>query len=133
MPRKKIVDGVLMDLTAEEEAELAAMAEAHDLDLSFIRQQRNGDLMASDWTQIGDAALGDHTAAEWQTYRQTLRDYPGQSDRLSTLPAWPEDPPTAKATRKVVAGEDARQASLSSGGTEEEAQTAYDTAYAATD
>ena len=133
MPRKKIVDVVLMDLTEEEEAELAAMAEAHDLDLSSIRHQRNGSLAASDWTQIGDATLGDHTAEEWLTYRQALRDYPGQSDRLSTLPAWPEDPPTAKATRKVVAGEDARQASLSSGGTEEEAQIAYDTAYAATD
>jgi len=133
MPRKKIVDGVLLDLTAEDEAELAEMAEAHDLDLSFIRQQRNGSLAASDWTQIGDATLGDHTAAEWLTYRQALRDYPGQSDRLSTLPAWPEDPPTAKISRKVAAGNAAATIVVDDGGTPEEAQAAYDTAYADTD
>ena len=55
------------------------------------------------------------------------------SDRVSTFPAFPEDPPTAKVTRKVVAGDAARQSSLDGGGTAEEAQTAYDTAYAATD
>jgi len=46
---------------------------------------------------------------------------------------WPEDPPTAKVTRKVAAGDAAREASINDGDTEEEAQTAYDTAYAATD
>ena len=132
MPRKKIVDGVLMDLTAEEEAELAAMAEAHDLDLSSIRHQRNGSLAASDWTQIGDATLGDHTAEEWRTYRTALKAIPQNYTRQSTV-VWPEDPPTAKITRKVTAGEAARQSSLDGGGTAEEAQTAYDTAYAATD
>ena len=133
MPRQKVVDNVYIDLTPEEEAELDAMAEAHDLDLSDVRGQRNGLLSASDWTRLDDAALGDHTAAEWATYRQALRDYPAQSDRVSTLPAWPEDPPTAKVTRKKTAGDAARQSSLDGGGTAEEAQAAYDTAYAATD
>ena len=55
------------------------------------------------------------------------------ADRVSTFPAYPEDPPTAKVTRKVVAGDAARQSSLDGGGTAEEAQTAYDTAYADTD
>ena len=131
MPRQKVVNGIYIDLTEAEEAELAAQAEASDLDLGFVRSRRNGRLSSCDWTVLEDAALGDHTKDEWITYRQALRDYPAQSDRQSTLPAWPETPPAAKVTRKVVAGDAARQASLDGGGTAEEAPTAYDTAYAA--
>ena len=132
MARQKVVNGVYIDLTEAEIAELAAMAEAADLDMNDVRSQRNGMLSAADWTQIADAALGDHTAEEWATYRQALRDLPSVYSRVSEV-VWPEDPPTAKITRKVTAGEAARQASIDSGGTAEEAQTAYDTAYAATD
>ena len=132
MPRQKVVNGVYYDLTPEEEAELAAQAEALDLDLGFVRSRRNGRLSSCDWTQLGDATLGDHTAEEWRTYRQALKDIPQNYTRQSTV-VWPEDPPTAKITRKVTAGEAARQSSLDGGGTAEEAQTAYDTAYAATD
>jgi len=133
MTRQKVVNGVYYDLTAEEEAQMDADAEASDLKFDMIRAQRNSMLGACDWTQLGDATLGAHTAEEWATYRQSLRDYPAQSDRRSTLPAWPEDPPTAKVTRKVTAGEAASKSSLDGGGTAEEAQAAYDTAYAATD
>ena len=133
MPRQKIVDGIYYDLTEAEEAELDAQRDEADLDMSPIRDYRTARLASSDWTRLDDATLGDHTAEEWATYRQALRDYPAQSDRISTLPAWPEDPPTAKVTRKVVAGEAARQSSIDGGGTPEEQQTAYDTAYAATD
>ena len=132
MPRQKVVNGVYYDLTAEEEAELVARAEAADLDMNMVRGQRDGMLSAADWTQIADAALGAHTSVEWATYRQALRDLPSVYSRVSEV-VWPEDPPTAKITRKVTAGEAARQASIDSGGTAEEAQTAYDTAYAATD
>jgi len=133
MPRYKIVNNERIQLTAEEEAQMDADQDASDLDLTFVRVQRNSMLRESDWTVLEDASLGDHTKAEWITHRQELRDYPALSDRVSTLPAWPEDPPTAKVTRKVTAGEAARQSSLDGGGTAEEAQTAYDTAYAATD
>jgi hypothetical protein len=92
MARQKIVNGVYYDLTAEEEAALDARAEAADLDLSDIRIQRNGLLAASDWTLMVDSALTDEKKAEWTTYRQELRDYPAQSDRVSTLPAWPTPP-----------------------------------------
>ena len=92
MARQKVVNGVYYDLTAEEEAELAARAEAADLDLSDIRNQRNGMLANSDWTQLGDAPLTDGKKAEWVTYRQALRDYPAESDKVSTLPAWPTEP-----------------------------------------
>ena len=132
MALQKVVNGVYMDLTEAELAQRTADMEAHDLDLNHVRAQRNGMLAAADWTQIGDASLGDHTAEEWRTYRQALKDIPQNYTRQSTV-VWPEDPPTAKVTRKVTAGEAARQSSLDGGGTAEEAQTAYDTAYAATD
>ena len=132
MPRQKVVNGVYYDLTDAEEAELIGRAEASDLDMNMVRGQRDGMLSAADWTRLDDASLGAHTAEEWATYRQALRDLPATYSRQSEV-VWPEDPPTAKATRKAAAGEAARQASVDGGGTAEEAQTAYDTAYAATD
>ena len=93
MARQKVVNGVYYDLTAEEEAELTARAEAADLDMNMVRGQRDGMLAAADWTQLGDAALGDHTAEEWATYRQSLRDLPQTYSRVSEV-VWPNDPPT---------------------------------------
>ena len=132
MARQKVVNGVYMDLTEAELAQRDADMEAFDLDLGQIRSQRNGMLSSSDWTQIGDASLGDHTAEEWRIYRTALKAIPQTYSRVSEV-VWPEDPPTAKITRKVTAGEAARQSSIDGGDTAEEAQTAYDTAYAATD
>jgi len=129
MPRQKVVNGIYYDLTEAEEAELTAMAEAADLDMNMVRSQRNGMLSAADWTQLGDASLGDHTAAEWATYRTALRDVPQTYSRVSEV-VWPEDPPTAKVTRKVTAGNAASTIVIDDGGTAEEAQAAYDTAYA---
>ena len=96
MARQKVVNGVYYDLTAEEEAELDAQREAADLDLNHVRGQRDGQLRGSDWTQIGDAALGDHTAQEWATHRQALRDLPQTFSRVSEV-VWPNDPPTQAA------------------------------------
>ena len=93
MARQKVVNGVYYDLTAEEEAALEAQAEAADLDLNHVRGQRDGQLRGSDWTQLGDAALGAHTAVEWATYRQSLRDLPSVYSRVSEV-VWPNDPPT---------------------------------------
>ena len=132
MARQKVVNGVYYDLTPEEEAELDAQAEAADLDMNMVRGQRDGMLAAADWTQLGDASLGDHTAEEWRTYRTALKAIPQTYSRVSEV-VWPEDPPTAKVTRKVTAGNAAYTASIDGGDTVEEAQTAYDTAYAATD
>jgi hypothetical protein len=129
MPRQKVVNGIYYDLTEAEEAELTAMAEAADLDMNMVRSQRNGMLSAADWTQLGDASLGDHTAEEWATYRTALRDVPQTYSRVSEV-VWPEDPPTAKVTRKVTAGNAASTIVIDDGGTAEEAQAAYDTAYA---
>ena len=92
MARQKVVNGVYYDLTPEEEAELEARADAADLDLSMVRSQRDGMLRSTDWTQVGDAALGDHTAEEWATYRQALRDLPSVYSRVSEV-VWPLSPP----------------------------------------
>ena len=96
MARQKIVNGVYSDLTAEEEAAQDAQAEAFDLDMNHVRGQRDGQLRGSDWTQLGDAALGDHTAEEWATHRQVLRDVPQTYSRVSEV-VWPMDPPAAAA------------------------------------
>jgi len=93
MPRYKMVDSVRIQLTAEEEAELDAQAEAADLDMRDVRRRRDGQLRNTDWTQIGDAALAGHTAEEWATYRQSLRDVPQTYSRVSEV-VWPNDPPT---------------------------------------
>ena len=96
MPRYKIVNNVRSELTAEEEAELDAMAEATDLNMNNVRGQRDSQLRNTDWTQIGDAALGDHTAEEWAGYRQELRDIPQTYSRVSEV-VWPFDPPAEAA------------------------------------
>ena len=92
MPRQKCVNGIYSDMTAEEEAELDAQAEAADLNLSRTRAERDSHLRGTDWTQTIDAPLTADKQAEWATYRQELRDYPAQSDRVSTLPDWPTPP-----------------------------------------
>ena len=69
---------------------------AFSLDMSFIKSPRNGALAASDWTRLDDASLGAHTAEEWATYRQALRDLPATYSRVSEL-VWPNDPPTQAA------------------------------------
>ena len=44
--------------------------------LEILRNKRNALLKESDWTQLNDSPLSDTKKAEWQTYRQTLRDLP---------------------------------------------------------
>ena len=134
MPRQKLIDGVVYDLTQEENDEIDAEILAMDLDFRDTRRMRNNLLDMSDWTQTKDAGLGDHTDEEWVAYRQELRDFPAQSDKVSTLPAWPESPPSAKITRKKAAGVAAYDAAIASDPDDNDAaQAAYDTAYAATD
>ena len=41
-----------------------------------IKEKRNNFLISSDWTQATDSPLSDSKKAEWQTYRQALRDIP---------------------------------------------------------
>ena len=95
-PKYKVVDGEYIELTAEELQELDDRAAAADLDFSMVRMDRDNLLRSTDWTQIADAALGDHTAEEWATYRQELRDLPTGFTKVSEV-VFPDDPPTAAA------------------------------------
>ena len=93
MARTKIVDGVVIPFTPEEEAEWDAMeaeyaAGANDRAAAEIRKERDAKLTESDWTQVADAPV-DQTA--WATYRQTLRDIPAQAGFPNTV-TWPIEP-----------------------------------------
>jgi hypothetical protein len=57
----------------------------------YVRAIRNDLLKASDWTQIPDSPLGDAKKAEWSTYRQLLRDVPGQPGFPDEI-TWPDEP-----------------------------------------
>ena len=103
-PRYKVVNGEYIELTAEEIQELNDRAAAADLDFSMVRHERNTKLSSCDWTQISDASLGSHTAEEWATYRQELRDLPAGFSKVSEV-VFPDDPPTAAAKAAEEAAE----------------------------
>ncbi len=128
-PRYKVVNNEYIELTQSELDELAAQAEAADLDMSMVRSQRDGMLRSTDWTQLGDASLGDHTAEEWRTYRQALKDIPQNHTRVSTV-VWPETPPEEAARLLQEAAQAAYDAVVESGGTIEEAEAAREAALA---
>ena len=61
----------------------------------WMRERRSKLLTSSDWTQGVDSPLSDSKKAEWQTYRQALRDLPdsytdGISNRDDVV--WPTQP-----------------------------------------
>jgi len=96
MARQKVVNGVYSDLTAEEEAAQDAQAEAFDLDLSPIRNRRNGFLDRTDRTQVADFPLGSDSLADWQTYRQELRDLLATAGLRNSNVVWPKSPPITR-------------------------------------
>lgn len=57
---------------------------AHD-----VRAKRDSALNASDWTQTADNPIANKAA--WATYRQALRDIPGQPGFPTTI-TWPQIP-----------------------------------------
>ena len=80
MARNKMVNGVEMALTAEEEtkrdAEEKAWADARPArEMEMIREHRNGLLSATDWTANSDVTM----SAAMKTYRQMLRDIPASN------------------------------------------------------
>lgn len=86
----KAVNGEIIELTAEEIAEIEANkpTEAQILASKWvgIRAERNGKLSATDWRASSDLTLSD----AWKTYRQALRDVPTQSDPDNIT--WPTEP-----------------------------------------
>ena len=59
-----------------------------------IKAKRNQLLSTSDWTQAIDSPLSDSKKAEWQTYRQALRDVPVTNASATSKKTvnWPTPP-----------------------------------------
>jgi hypothetical protein len=79
MAEHKLVDGVQIELTAQEiaqrQAEATAWANgAFDRAMSGLRQRRNVLLSSSDWTVLSDSPLSAELKTAWLEYRQDLRD-----------------------------------------------------------
>ena len=56
------------------------------------RQYRNASLTGCDWTQGEDSPLSDSKKAEWQTYRQALRDFDYSAVTTNHGIVWPTKP-----------------------------------------
>ena len=94
----KMVDGVSVEITAEEIAERLAEesaweAKASDRALRQLRIDRDVLLAQTDINVIADrwAAMSAETQTAWATYRQALRDFPASTSDLLN-PVWPVKP-----------------------------------------
>tara|TARA_R100000773_G_scaffold24877_2_gene21791 strand:+ start:345 stop:623 length:279 start_codon:yes stop_codon:yes gene_type:complete len=71
---KKYVDGVLVDLSAEEISDfnkrLAEIPSKFDMALKDLRNRRNNKLAETDFYALSDVTM----SSEMETYRQELRD-----------------------------------------------------------
>ncbi len=79
MAEHKLVDGVKIELTAQEiaqrQAEETAWANgAFDRAIAGLRQKRNSLIASSDWTVLSDSPLSAELKTAWLEYRQNLRD-----------------------------------------------------------
>ena len=79
MAEHKLVDGVAIELTAQEisqrQAEATAWANgAFDRAIAGLRSKRNSLIASSDWTVLSDSPLSAELKTAWLEYRQDLRD-----------------------------------------------------------
>ena len=95
MARTKVVDGVQMPLTAEEEAardaeEAAWEAGAFDRAIANLRSDRNSRLAITDWHGLSDVSM----SAAMTQYRQELRDITANLTTVDHVKAvvWPTEP-----------------------------------------
>ena len=95
MARHKMVDGVRIDFTPEEEtardAEEAAWAAGQfDRDMAQLRVDRTRNLASTDWYALQDVTMSDAMTA----YRQALRDLPAGLTTVEEVKAvsWPVRP-----------------------------------------
>ena len=95
MARHKIVNGVRIDFTPEEEAardaeEAVWAAGQFDRDIARLREDRNRTLTSTDWYALQDVTMSDAMTA----YRQDLRDLPAgltTTDEVKAV-SWPVKP-----------------------------------------
>ena len=95
MPRFKLVDGVSVQLTAEEEAardaeEAAYAAGAFDRAIARVREKRDRLIKETDYLALSDNTL----STEMTTYRQALRDITNGVDTVEKCNniTWPTKP-----------------------------------------
>ena len=95
MARHKIVNGVQIDFTPEEEvardAEEAEWAAGQfDRDIARLRETRDRNLADTDWYALQDVTMSDAMTA----YRQDLRDLPAGLTTVAEVEAvsWPVQP-----------------------------------------
>ena len=95
MPRFKLVNGVQVQLTAEEEAardaeEAAWAAGAFDRAIADVRAKRDRLIAATDYHALSDNTM----SAEMTTYRQALRDITNGLDTVEKVNnvTWPTKP-----------------------------------------
>jgi hypothetical protein len=87
----KLVDGLPQALTEEEfEERLSYLQRKSTFDVARLR--RNEALSASDWTQLPNSPLSDEKKAQWEAYREALRNYPAllESNINAQFPAEPQ-------------------------------------------
>ena len=96
MTRYKMINGKLVEYTAEElkalEAKEKAWADGQaDRDLADLREQRNSLLAETDWMANSDVTMSN----DWKTYRQSLRDitktFKSMSDKDFKFPEKPTE------------------------------------------
>jgi hypothetical protein len=100
MARNQIINGVVVDLTAEQETALEiqekawrdANPQSSELDraLTNLRNKRNYLLAETDWTSGSDVTM----SSAMKTYRQALRDLPSGKDTVEKCEnaTWPTKP-----------------------------------------
>lgn len=86
----KLVSGTPVAMTQEEKDEYYLSLRT-TYSYAALRRDRNEMLMRSDWTQLPNSGLSEAKIAEWETYRQALRDLPENmtEDLTYTLPESP--------------------------------------------
>jgi hypothetical protein len=95
MPRYKMLNGVKIQFTAEEETARDAEEKAWldgqlDRDLKALRNKRNALLSETDWWGASDNTM----TADQTKYRQDLRDLPSGLDTVDKVSkvTWPTKP-----------------------------------------
>ena len=95
MARTKVVNGIRMNLTPEEETardaeEAAYAAGAFDREIARLRESRTQRLSATDFYALQDVTMSDAMTA----YRQDLRDLPAGLSTVAEVDAvsWPVKP-----------------------------------------
>jgi hypothetical protein len=95
MARHKIVNGVRIDFTPEEEVardaeEAAWAAGAFDRAIVGLREDRNRNLASTDWYALSDVVM----SQDMTDYRQDLRDLPAGLTTVEEVQAvtWPTKP-----------------------------------------